>query len=172
MDRKDFIKNSFLAAGAVLLPNAVWAFDKNSAGSAADANKFVSIANLRRFKRAENGLRFFETELNISKPKTFLKLHRKYFISENTAGICTPALLETWNKENLVFIPELYRDKKYNGFIIKVCENGLCEETMIFSHENQGYYAFWGKEYLGGPTLYHYDMETFHLMRMHSENGQ
>jgi hypothetical protein len=28
MHRKDFIKNSFLVTGTILLPNAIWVFDK------------------------------------------------------------------------------------------------------------------------------------------------
>ncbi|CAF2145263.1 unnamed protein product [Rotaria magnacalcarata] len=172
MNRKKFIKNSLLASGTFLLPNAIWAFNKNYNVGTKDQNKFVSKPNLKRFKVSEIGTKFFETELSILKSQANLQLHRKYFISENINGICTPTLLETNNKENLVFIPELYKDKKHNGFIVKVCENGLCEETKIFTHENQGYYAFWGKEYLGHPTLYHYNVETFHLMRMHKENGQ
>lgn len=118
------------------------------------------------------GPKFFETELSIQKPKTLSTLQRNYFISENITGICTPTLLETNNKEILFFIPELYYGNKHNGFIVKVCENGLCEETKIFSHENQGYYTFWSKEYVGYPTLYHYNKDTFHLMRMHKDNDQ
>ena len=171
MDRKEFLRNSLLATGAILLPNAIWAFDKNFNAKNRSLNKFVSKPNLKRFKASELGTKFFETELSIIKPKTDFKLHRKFFISENLNGICTPTLLETHSKESFVFIPELYKDKKHNGFIVKVCENGLCEETKVFTHENQGYYAFWGKEYLGNPTLYHYNIETFHLMRMHQENG-
>jgi hypothetical protein len=172
MDRKEFLKNSLLATGAILLPNAIWAFEKNFNAENRSLNKFVSKPNLKRFKVSELGTKFFETELSIIKPKTDFKLHRKFFISENLNGICTPTLLETERKESLVFIPELYKDKKHNGFIVKVCEEGLCEETKIYTHENQGYYAFWGKEYLGNPTLYHYNVETFHLMRMHQECGQ
>lgn len=172
MDRKDFLRNSLLATGAILLPNAIWAFDKNFNVENTSLNKFLASPNLKRFKVSELGTKFFETELSIIKHKTNFKLHRKFFVSENTNGVCTPTLLETDRKESLVFIPELYKDKKQNGFIVKVCENGLCEETKIFTHENQGYYAFWGKEYLGNPTLYHYNIETFHLMRMHKENGQ
>lgn len=171
MNRKNFIKNSILASGAVLLPNSIWAFDKNIPVENRNLNKFISKPNLERFKVSETGTKFFETELSILKSDANLKLHRKFFISENIEGVCTPTLLETNHKESLVFIPELYKDKKNNGFIVKVCENGLCEETKIFTHENQGYYAFWGKEYLGNPTLYHYNAETFHLMRMHKENG-
>lgn len=118
------------------------------------------------------GPKFFETELSIQKPKTLSTLQRNYFISENITGICTPTLLETNNKEILFFIPKLYYGNKHNGFIVKVCENGLCEETKIFSHENQGYYTFWSKEYVGYPTLYHYNKDTFHLMRMHKDNDQ
>lgn len=172
MDRKEFLRNSLLVTGAILLPNAIWAFDKNFNAENRNLNKFLSKPNLKRFKVSEHGTKFFETELSIIKSKTDFKLHRKFFISENTNGICTPTLLETDRKESLVFIPELYKDKKHNGFIVKICENGICEETKIFTHENQGYYAFWGKEYLGNPTLYHYNAETFHLMRMHQENGQ
>jgi hypothetical protein len=172
MDRKEFLRNSLLATGAILLPNAIWAFDKNFNAENRSLNKFVSKPNLKRFKVSELGTKFFETELSIIKSKTDFKLHRKFFISENTNGICTPTLLETERKKSLVFIPELYKDEKHNGFIVKICENGICEETKIFTHENQGYYAFWGKEYLGNPTLYHYNAETFHLMRMHQENGQ
>ena len=171
MDRKEFLRNSLLVTGAILLPNAIWAFDKNFNAENRSLNKFVSKPNLKRFKVSELGTKFFETELSIIKSKTDFKLHRKFFISENINGICTPTLLETSRKESLVFIPELYQDKKHNGFIVKVCENGICEETKIFTHENQGYYAFWGKEYLGNPTLYHYNAETFHLMRMQQENG-
>ena len=172
MDRKEFLRNSLFATGTILLPNAIWAFDKNFNAKNRRLNKFVSKPNLKRFKVSELGTKFFETDLRIIKSKTDFKLHRKFFISENTNGICTPTLLETDHKESLVFIPELYKDKKHNGFIIKICKNGICEETKIFTHENQGYYAFWGKEYLGNPTLYHYNIETFHLMRMHQENGQ
>ena len=172
MDRKEFLRNSLIATGAILLPNAIWAFDKNFNAKNRSLNKFVSKPNLKCFKISELGTKFFETELSIIKHKTDFKLHRKFFISENINGICTPTLLETNNNERLVFIPELYKDNKHNGFIVKICENDLCEETKIFTHENQGYYAFWGKEYLGNPTLYHYNIETFHLMRMHQENGQ
>jgi len=172
MKRKHFLQNSLLATGAILLPNAIWAFDKKIGVASKSVNKFVSLPNLKRFKISETGTKFFETELSIVKPNANFKLHRKYFISENTAGISTPALLETNKNESFVFIPELYKDKKCNGFIVKICENGLCEETKIFTHKNQGYYAFWGKEYLGSPTLYHYNFETLHLMRMHVENEQ
>jgi hypothetical protein len=171
MNRKEFLKNSLLATGALLLPNAVWAFDKSSNVEQKNLNKFLSKPNLERFKISEIGIKFFETELSIQKNKTNLKLHKKYFISENINGISTPTLLETNNNESLVFIPELYKDNKHNGFIVKVCKNGLCEETKIFTHENQGNYAFWGKEYLGHPTLYHYNIETFHLMRIHKKNN-
>jgi hypothetical protein len=170
MDRKNFIKNSLLATGAILLSNAIWAFDKKTNVVTKDLNSFVSKPNLSRFKVSEMGTKFFETELSIVKAKTNFNLHRKFFVSEDIKGMCTPTLLETNNKESLVFIPELYKDKKHNGFIVTVCENGLCEETKIFTHENQGYYAFWGKEYLGNPTLYHYNVDTFHLMRIHKEN--
>jgi hypothetical protein len=170
MNRKHFLKNSFLATGAVLLPNAIWAFDKNNAIADKDLNKFISKPNLKRFKISTIGTKFFETELSIAKSESNLSLARKYFISENIKGIATPALLETANKESFVFIPELYQDKKLNGFMVKVCENGICEETKIFTHENQGFYAFWGKPYLNQPTLYHYNLDTFHLMRMHREN--
>ena len=172
MERKDFIKTSLFLTGAILLPNAIWAFGKDSNVAPKNSNKFISKPNLKRFKVSDTGTKFFETELSIEKSKITLKLDRKFFISENINGICTPTLLETNQKESLVFISELYKDKKHNGFIVKVCENGLCEETKIFTHENQGYYAFWGKEYLGNPTLYHYNIDTFHLMRMHQENGQ
>lgn len=172
MDRKDFIKNSLLATGVILLPNAIWAFEKNFNVDTKSMNKFVSTPNLKRFKVSDIGTKFFETELSIVKTTANVNLHRKYFISENIKGICTPALLETDHDESLVFVPELYKDNKHNGFIVKVRENGLCEEIKIFAHENQGYYAFWGKEYLGNPTLYHYSVETFHLMRVHNENGQ
>lgn len=172
MERKDFIKTSLFLTGAILLPNAIWSFGKDSNVAPKNSNKFISKPNLKRFKVSDTRTKFFETELSILKPKTILKLHRKFFISENINGICTPTLLETNQIESLVFISELYKDKKHNGFIVKVCENGLCEETKIFTHENQGYYAFWGKEYLGNPTLYHYNIDTFHLMRMHQENGQ
>lgn len=172
MDRKEFLRNSLLATGAILLPNAIWAFENNFSIENRSLKKFVSKPNLNRFKVSELGTKFFETKLSIIKSKADFKLHRKFFISENINGICTPTLLETNRKGSLVFIPELYKDKKHNGFIVKVCENGICEETKIFTHENQGYYAFWGKEYLGNPTLYHYNIDTFHLMRMHQENGQ
>lgn len=172
MNRKTFIKNSLLATGAILLPNAIWAIDENFNVTTKGLNKFISKPNLKRYKISENGIKFFETELSIQKNQTALKLNRKYFVSENVAGICTPTLLEATNQENFVFIPELYNENKINGFIVKVCENGICEEQKIFTHENQGYYAFWGKEYLGTPTLYHFNAETFHLMRMHFENEQ
>ena len=172
MHRKDFLKNSLLATGTILLPNAIWALDKKLNPTAKSFNKFISKPNLNRFKVSQMGTKFFETELSIQKNKAVLNLNRKYFISENITGICTPTLLETNNKESLIFIPELYNGNKHNGLIVKVCENGLCEETKIFTHENQGYYAFWGKEYLGQPTLYHYNKDTFHLMRMHKENEQ
>ena len=172
MHRKDFIKNSLLATGTILLPNAIWAFDKKVNPAAKNLNKFISKPNLNRFKVSQMGTKFFETELSIQKPQGIFKLNRKYFISENITGICTPTLLEINNKESLVFIPELYNGNKHNGYVVKVYANGLCEETKIFTHENQGYYAFWGKEYLGQPTLYHYNKDTFHLMRMHKENEQ
>ena len=172
MKRKHFIKNSLLAAGTVFLPNALWALGKDFNDKIATSNKFVSKPNLKRFKVAENGTKFFETELGILNAENTLKLNRKYFISENIQGISTPTLLQTDQNESWVFIPELYQDKKHNGFMVKICENGICEETKIFTHENQGYYAFWGKEYLNQPTLYHYNVETFHLMRMHRENEQ
>ena len=172
MHRKDFIKNSLLATGTILLPNAIWALDKKLHPSVKSLNKFISKPNLNRFKVSQMGTKFFETELSIQKKMGVLNLNRKYFISENISGISTPTLLETNNKESLVFIPELYDGNKHNGFIVKVCADGLCEETKIFTHENQGYYAFWGKEYLGQPTLYHYNKDTFHLMRMHKENEQ
>lgn len=172
MDRKEFLRNGLLATGAVLLPNAIWAFKKNFNVENRNLNKFVSKPNLHRFKVSELGIKFFETELNIFKNNSKFKLIRKYFVSECTKGLCTPTLLETNKKESFVFIPELYKENKHNGFIVKVCENGICEEQKIFTHENQGFYAFWGKEYLGNPTLYHYNLDTFHLMRMHLENEQ
>jgi hypothetical protein len=112
MDRKEFLKNSLLATGAILLPNAIWAFDKNFNVENRSLNKFVSKPNLKRFKISESGTKFFETELNILKPKANFQLHRKFFISENTSGICTPTLLETDSKESLVFIPEYYTKTK------------------------------------------------------------
>lgn len=172
MDRKDFIKNSLFATGAILLPNAIWAFEENFNVGEVNSNKFVAVPNFKRFKLSGDGIKFFETELSIFKSDSLIKLHRKYFISESTVGFCTPVLLETSSKEHYVFIPELYEEKKHNGFIIKICENGLCEETKVFTHENQGYFAFWGKAYLGRPALYHYNFETFYLMRMHFENEQ
>ncbi|MBD8081305.1 hypothetical protein [Chryseobacterium caseinilyticum] len=172
MNRKEFIKNSMMATGTFLLPNSIWASDKSFKFNPDISNKFSAKPNLKRFKISESGTKFFETELSINKSNVIVNLHRKFFISENTNGICTPALLQTDKKEHLIFIPELYQDKKHNGFIVKLCENGLCEETKVFIHENQGYFAFWGKEYLGSPTLYHYNVETFHLMRLHLENGQ
>lgn len=75
------------------------------------------------------GTKFFETELSIVKSNKNFNLHRKFFVSESIAGIATPTLLDTISNESLVFIPELYKDKKHNGYIVKVCENGLCEET-------------------------------------------
>jgi hypothetical protein len=166
MDRKRFLKNSLLVSGAALLPNALWAFGKKT------GSKFVSIPNLKRFKVAANGAKFFETQLSVLKSSSKQKLNRKYFISEDADGYGTPTLLEANNEESFVFIPELYDGDKHNGFIVKLCADGLCEETKIFTHENQGFYAFWGKEYLQQPTLYHYNAETFHLMRAHHEHGQ
>ena len=138
MHRKDFLKNSLLATGTILLPNAIWAFEKKINPAVKSLNKFISKANLNRFKVSQTGTKFFETELSIQKPKAVLNLNRKYFISENITGICTPTLLETNNTESLIFISELYDRNKHNGFIVKVCEDGLCEETKIFTHENQG----------------------------------
>lgn len=169
MDRKEFLRNSLLATGAILLPSAVWALDKNFTANK-NLLKFISKPNLKRFKVSKIGTKFFETDLVIVKNKTNLNLNRKYFVSENIKGIFTPTLLAS--SENLIFIPELYKDNLHNGYIVKVCEDGICEETKIFTHENQGLYAFWGKEYLGNPTLYHYNAETMHLMRMHKENEQ
>jgi len=134
--------------------------------------QLISNTNFNKFKISDFGTKFFETDLVIKKANLDYKLLKKYFISESTNGICTPSLLETNQKENLIFIPELYKDKKHNGYIVKVDKNGHCEETKIFTHENQGYYAFWGKEYLGHPTLYHYNFDTFQLMRIHKENDQ
>ncbi|NQX43253.1 hypothetical protein SAMN05421820_11613 [Pedobacter steynii] len=116
-----------MTTGVALVPNEIWALDKSFNVGIKSLNKFVSKSNLKRFKISDIGTKFFETELSIVKPTTNFSLHRKYFISENIKVICTPTLLETDNNESLVFIPELYKDKKHNGFIVKVCENGWCE---------------------------------------------
>ena len=92
MHRKDFIKNSLLATGTILLPNAIWALDKKLNPATKSLNRFISKPNLNRFKVSQMGIKFFETELSIQKPEAVLNLQRKYFISENINGICTPTL--------------------------------------------------------------------------------
>lgn len=171
MDRRKFVKNSLLGTGTILLSNAVWAVDGNN-HLPNIRNRFLSVPNLKRFKVSDSGTRFFETELSIVKIKSKLKLHRKYFISENIEGYGTPTLLENSKGDGFIFVPELYKDNRHNGFIVKMSADGLCEETKIFTHENQGFYAFWGKQYRQHPTLYHYNIETLHLMRAHWENGR
>jgi hypothetical protein len=172
MKRKSFIKKSILASGAFLLPNTIWASKETLNITAKGKSQFIGAPNLNKYKISGRGIQFFETELSISKLDQTLNLHRKFFISENTKGIGTPALLETQDRSNFIFIPELYKDDKYNGFFITLGADGECTEEKIFTHENQGYYAFWGKEYLGQPTLYHYNLEKLMLMRIHKENGE
>lgn len=166
MNRKGFIKTGLVATGTILLPNPIWSFGQGG------ANKFLSAPNPKRFKVSDNGIKFFETELSVVKNRSAVKLERKYFIAEDVNGLGTPTLLENEQQESFVFIPELYTGNKYNGYIVKLCTDGLCEENKIFTHEHQGFYAFWGKEYLEQPTLYHYNAESYHLMRMHRENGR
>jgi hypothetical protein len=84
MRRKDFLKNTLLTTGAILLPNAIWPFDKSLDLVADAGNSFVSVPNLKRFKISSIGTKFFETELSILKSNSKLSLFRKYFISANS----------------------------------------------------------------------------------------
>ncbi|QQT25058.1 hypothetical protein [Sphingobacterium spiritivorum] len=134
MNRKKFIKNSLLASGSILLPNSILAFGTEMQKANNTSYRFLSVPNPNRFKLANNGTKFFESSLSIMGNRLKLDLGRKYFVSENTNGFATPCLLQMQDTEHWAFVPELYKDQKVNGFIVKMCDGLPCEETKIFTH--------------------------------------
>lgn len=171
MNRRNFVKRTAFAGTTLLLPNAIWRTSEAKAANA--ARSFIAVPDIKNIGYNADGLAFYFNKISfINQHNNIITLPRKYFISSDLHGYGTPTLLEKEKNVQLVFIPELYMGYKMNGYIVKLGGNGESEELPVFKHENQGWYAFWGKPYKGQPTLYHYDYNEFLLMRIHFEEEQ